>query len=283
MIAAPLDAVRQSCAPGRVRAVRPRSAPAWPRACRRDGAPIVSAFYYPWFGTTADDGEFAHWAQGGHVAAGRHRVELLPGARRLLVRQTRGARRADGRDRARAGIDRDRRLVVGEGLGRGPAPAGGDRGGARAAGIAVAAHIEPYRGRTVASSVDDIAYLQTLGHPDVLRLPAVRPAGRATGRPRTTRCARRASTMFAQTALVGAAATGHFTGVYTYDIARLRRRQVRAALRQAHAHGLLCAPSVGPGLRRAAGDRRRAREAAPRRRDLRLDVAARRSRAGADR
>src|SRR5262245_30720423 len=27
---------------------------------------VVSAFYYPWFGTTTHDGGFAHWAQGGH-------------------------------------------------------------------------------------------------------------------------------------------------------------------------------------------------------------------------
>src|SRR4051794_19379760 len=28
---------------------------------------VVSAFYYPWFATTGQDGGFAHWAQGGHV------------------------------------------------------------------------------------------------------------------------------------------------------------------------------------------------------------------------
>src|SRR3984957_5407433 len=29
--------------------------------------PVVSAFYYPWFATTVDDGSYAHWAQYGHL------------------------------------------------------------------------------------------------------------------------------------------------------------------------------------------------------------------------
>src|SRR4029078_1634992 len=27
---------------------------------------VVSTFYYPWFGTDSHDGDYAHWAQGGH-------------------------------------------------------------------------------------------------------------------------------------------------------------------------------------------------------------------------
>ena len=79
--------------------------------------------------------------------------------------------------------------------------------------------------------------------------------------------------MFAQTALVGAAAAGHFTGVYTYDTLIYGGGKFARLCTQAHARGLLCAPSVGPGLRRAAGDRRPARQAASPRADVRLDVA----------
>src|SRR5260221_8254258 len=28
---------------------------------------VVSAFYYPWFGTSPEDGGYAHWAQNGHA------------------------------------------------------------------------------------------------------------------------------------------------------------------------------------------------------------------------
>src|SRR5215210_8613950 len=28
---------------------------------------VVAAFYYPWFGTHVEDGQYAHWSQGGHV------------------------------------------------------------------------------------------------------------------------------------------------------------------------------------------------------------------------
>src|SRR5262245_3361794 len=28
---------------------------------------VVSTFYYPWFGTTTQDGNVDHWAQGGHT------------------------------------------------------------------------------------------------------------------------------------------------------------------------------------------------------------------------
>ena len=64
--------------------------------------------------------------------------------------------------------------------------------------------------------------------------------------------------MFAQTALVGAAATGHFTGVYTYDTLVYGAGLFARLCRQAHARGLLCAPSVGPGYdaQRATGDAR---------------------------
>ena len=64
--------------------------------------------------------------------------------------------------------------------------------------------------------------------------------------------------VFAQTALVGAAATGHFTGVYTYDTLVYGGGLFARLCKQAHARGLLCAPSVGPGYdaQRATGDTR---------------------------
>ena len=53
--------------------------------------------------------------------------------------------------------------------------------------------------------------------------------------------------VYAQTGLVGAALQGGFDGVYTYDIVTYSGETFARICSAAHAHGLLCAPSVGPG------------------------------------
>jgi hypothetical protein len=126
---------------------------------------------------------------------------------------------------------------------------------ARADGIAVAAHLEPYPGRSVASTVADVAYLRTLGIktfyvyqvfelpvPDWMGASAALHAGGVT--------------LLAQTALVGAAAAAGFDGVYTYDIVTYPGNMFRRLCDEAHARHLICAPSVGPGYnaRRGSGD-----------------------------
>ena len=62
--------------------------------------------------------------------------------------------------------------------------------------------------------------------------------------------------MYAQTDLVGQAVAGDFTGIYTYDIVTWTAAKFTRLCAEAHAHGLLCAPSVGPGYdaRRSTGD-----------------------------
>ena len=214
----------------------------------------VSAFYYPWYGTPAHDGIYRHWSQRRPPAAGRHRVVVLPGPRPVLVGRPARRRRPDERDPRRRDR-RDRRLVVGPRLRRGLTAAAPDRRRARADGIAVAAHLEPYDGRTVASTVADVAYLRSLGVRTfyvyrALDLPvadwaAARPALHAGG-----------STLFAQTQLVGAAAAAGFDGVYTYDIVTFGGGMFHRLCDEAHARHLLCAPSVGPGYdaRRGSGD-----------------------------
>jgi hypothetical protein len=122
-------------------------------------------------------------------------------------------------------------------------------------GLQVAAHLEPYGGRTVASTGEDVEYLRGLGITDFyiwasvalpdsewadlnLRLDGVRT--------------------FANTNLVGRAAAGGFDGVYTYDVLLFNGRLFPRLCAQARKLGLLCAPSVGPGYdaRRATPDRR---------------------------
>jgi len=64
--------------------------------------------------------------------------------------------------------------------------------------------------------------------------------------------------VFANTALPGKAGAGGFTGLYTYDVYVYDGSSFPRVCASARAHGLLCAPSVGPGYdaRRATGDPR---------------------------
>jgi hypothetical protein len=216
---------------------------------------VVSTFYYPWFGTTTHDGAFAHWAQGGHeppydIASDYYPAIGVYSSSNSAVIHTQMA------DVARAGIDElavswwgkesaeDQRLP-------------GVIAAAARRGIAVAAHLEPYLGRTVASTVADIAYLKGFGvRTFYVYRPFDLPA--AEWAPANDQLRPQRIETFAQTALVGAAATGHFSGVYTYDTLIYGGGLFARLCAQAHARGLLCAPSVGPGYAatRATGDTR---------------------------
>ena len=189
-------------------------------------------------------------------AARRHRVELLPGLG-VYSSDSRRCSTQQMAEIAARGHRRDRRLVVGEGLAGGPAPAGRDRRRVGAASIAVAAHIEPYTGRTVDSVVGG------------RRRPA-----RARGSRRST-----STRPFDDPPADWAPANDRLRAEGVDDVRpdgarraggrralqrplhlrhrHLRRRQARPALQRRRMRvGLLCAPSVGPGYdaRRATGD-----------------------------
>ena len=206
--------------------------------------------------------------------AERHRLGLLPGARRLLLGRPDGARRADGRDPARRDQP-DRRLVVGAGITRGSAPAGdrSTRGAAR--GIDVAVHIEPYSGRTVAS-VDDGHRLPG-GARDPTRSTSTRRSrvsAPAAGRPRTTPGTPTGMTTCAPDRARRAGGRRTLQRRLHLRHRHLgRRRSSPASAREAHRHGPPLRAVGRAGVRRPPRDRRPAREAAARRRDLRLDVA----------
>jgi glycosyl hydrolase family 99 len=213
----------------------------------------VTAFYYPWYGTTARDGTYTHWAQLGHappddIASSYYPARGLYSSSDMLVI----GEQMD--EIAHAGIDEiavswwGRQSPEDTHL-REVIPV------ARADHIAVAAHLEPYEGRTVASTVADIAYLRTLGVTTfyvyrALDLPAADWAA--------ANDALAGVEVFAQTGLAGAAAAGHFDGVYTYDIVTYGGNSFMRICDEARARGLLCAPSVGPGYdaRRGSHDPR---------------------------
>ena len=213
----------------------------------------VAIFYYPWYGTPAHDGAYQHWHQNGHAPPSDIASSFYP-ARGVYSSSDTKVLDGQLREIARAGIGE----IVTTWWGRGSAedvrlPA--VIRAARAHGVAVAAHLEPYGGRTIAGTALDVAYLRTLGIRDFF-------VYHATDFPATEWQALTATLsgvrLFAQTPLVGFAKTGGFQGVYTYDILTYRGRTFARLCNQAHRQHLLCAPSVGPGYsaRRATGDTR---------------------------
>jgi glycoprotein endo-alpha-1,2-mannosidase len=213
----------------------------------------VSAFYYPWYGTAAQDGSYQHWSQNGHVPPDNIASAYFP-SRGLYSSSDRLVVGAQMAEIHAAGIDE----IIVSWWGRG-SPEDSRLalivGAARANGIAVAAHLEPYAGRSVESAVADVAYLRPYG---IRTFYIYRPFDLPVADWAAARSALHAGStiLFAQTPLVGTAAAAGFDGVYTYDIVTYRGSMFARMCNEAHARHLLCAPSVGPGYdaRRGSGD-----------------------------
>ena len=124
----------------------------------------VGIFYYPWFSTPQRDGRYLHWQQGGtqpphDVASSFYPARGVYSSADALVVD------AQMREIAGAGIG----VVISSWWGRGSLEDTRLPLLLEAAvrhGIQVAAHLEPYAGRTVASTAADIDYLRALGSTD---------------------------------------------------------------------------------------------------------------------
>src|SRR6185437_15863665 len=215
----------------------------------------VSAFYYPWYGTAEADGSYQHWSQDGHappndIASSYYpAIGLYSSSDALVIDAQMTEIRAAGIDEIAVswwgkGSPEDLRLPT-------IAAAASKRG------ILDAAHIEPYRGRSVESIASDIAYLA--GRYGIRTFYVYRPfdfapSDWADNHPLLHPIPD--ITVYAQTALAGAAATARFDGVYTYDIVTYGGSSFHRLCAEAHAMHLLCAPSVGPGYnaKRGSGD-----------------------------
>jgi hypothetical protein len=209
----------------------------------------VAIFYYPWYGTAARDGGWQHWNQDGHLPPADLASNFYP-ARGVYSSDDPRVVRTQMRQIAKAGVGE----VVVSWWGRGSAE---DARlplvlrEAKRAGLEVAAHVEPYGGRSIDTVRTDLAYLRGLGVRDVyvydpFSLP---DAGWASLLP-----AEKGMRILAQTPFVARAAAARFAGIYTYDVLSFSRfSHLCAMARQYH---LLCAPSVGPGFdsRRATGN-----------------------------
>jgi hypothetical protein len=203
----------------------------------------VAIFYYPWYGTPSRDGAWQHWNQ----AVRRPPADIASGyypMRGAYSSSDPGLIRQQMQEIAAAGVD----TVIVSWWGRGSAE---DRrlrlvtARARAAGLDVAVHIEPYAGRTPSSTVDDIFALRALGYHDYYVYDSTFDTdaewAEALARVVGVR-------VFANTALVGRALAGGFDGIYTYDVLVYTGASFPRICAQARKVSLLCAPSVGPGF-----------------------------------
>jgi glycoprotein endo-alpha-1,2-mannosidase len=218
------------------------------------GSPVprVSIFYYPWYGTPARDGAWAHWYEPGSATLDIA-SNYFP-VRGLYSSSDERVVRAQMREIADSGV----REVISSWWGWG-SPEDARLPlvlrAARAAGLTVAVHIEPYPGRTIDTVEADIAHLQTLG---ITRFFVYQPFDIPVQQWVQLRKRLDRVQLFAQTALVGKAAAANFDGVYTYDVLLWGADLFSRLCSQAHRAGLLCLPSVGPGYdaERATGDTR---------------------------
>jgi glycosyl hydrolase family 99 len=202
----------------------------------------VAIFYYPWYSTPARDGGWAHWyvdRDGAPVLS----TAYFP-SRGLYSSSNAKVVDAQMREIAVAGVDtvvvswwglgspEDSRLsLVTQAAGR--------------RGLAVAIHLEPYRGRTPARAAEDIARLHgEEGITDFYVYDADRDAAADWAVALEPLDGVR---LFAQTTLVGRARAAGFDGVYPYDVVTWNGGLFRRLCTEAHDAGLLCAPSVGPG------------------------------------
>jgi glycoprotein endo-alpha-1,2-mannosidase len=226
-----------------------------PSASEAKRAPArVAVFFYPWYGTPAVDGDFQHWGERGSTPPGAIASTFYP-ARGLYSSGDALVLGAQMREIAAAGIDE----VVTSWWGWGSVedlrlPA--ILRAAAAARLTVSIHIEPYAGRTPASTAADIERLRGLGitdfylyAPDTDGLPWDWGAMNAS---------LQGVRVLAQTGRVGFAKQWGFDGLYTYDIVTYGGQRFGRLCAQARRQGLICAPSVGPGFdaRWAVGDGR---------------------------
>jgi glycoprotein endo-alpha-1,2-mannosidase len=215
--------------------------------------PRSAIFYYSWYSNPRHDGQYTHWTQGGSVPPAEVASDFFPARGAYSSRDPR-IQRVQMRDIAAAGVDQ----VVTSWWGRGSLEDQRLKPLIRAAArekLQVAAHIEPYPGRTVDTVATDLGYLRGLGIRDAYVYRSgdftAEDWSRVTQLPHGLR-------LFAQTDRVGFAARAGFDGFYTYDILVYHGAKFDRLCLQARAAGILCAPSVGPGYKAwyAVGDSR---------------------------
>ncbi len=229
------------------------SGTARPAAAARTSARDIAIFYYPWYGTPARDGAWQHWQQHGNEPPARLASDWFP-ARGAYSSSDPAVLTAQMREISAAGV----RTVIISWWGPDSVEAArlpAVSAAARAFGLHVALHVEPYQGRTPAALEPVIAGFVAAGITDFYVYDSTTASDAEW---RSLNHALEGARLFANTGLPGKALAGGFAGLYTYDVYLYSGGSFPRICASARAHGLLCAPSVGPGYeaRRATGDPR---------------------------
>ena len=126
----------------------------------------------------------------------------------------------------------------------------------RAAGLRLAIHLEPYKGRSLTTVAADLAYFRASGSPTSTCTRPTRWGAAADWAPAVA--TQPDMRFFAEsgnlTSMLSTArspttpATAGFDGIYTYDVVRYGAAEMAAACGAARQRRLLCSPSVGPGF-----------------------------------
>jgi glycoprotein endo-alpha-1,2-mannosidase len=211
----------------------------------------VAIFYYPWYGTLDRDGAWQHWQQHGNTPPAQIASGWFP-VRGPYSSSDPGVVRAQMREIAAAGVQ----TVIVSWWGRESTEAArlpSVARAARAAGLRVALHVEPYAGRSADLLEPEIRALATSGITDFYLYDSTTTAD-ADWRALNARLS--GVRLFANTILPGKALAGGFDGLYTYDVYAYDGSSFPRVCASARRLGLLCAPSVGPGYDavRATGD-----------------------------
>jgi hypothetical protein len=206
------------------------------------GTDRAAIFYYAWYSNPAKDGRWAHWYVE-HDGAPVLSTPYYP-SRGLYSSSNAKLVSAQMREIADAGVgtvivswwgfdspEHDRLLMVEEAATR--------------YGLEVAIHVEPYRSRTPANAAEDIGRLHREGgFTDFYVYDADRDSA---GEWQEALAPLTGVRIWGHTTLVGRAKLSGFDGLYTYDVVTWSGALFKRLCAQAHAAGLLCAPSVGPG------------------------------------
>ena len=215
--------------------------------------PLVGIFYYPWYATLTHDGGWRHWESNGHSPPDDIASNDYP-SRGVYSSNNPSVLDAQMAEIAGAGVDE----IISSWWGSGsyendvlPIVAAA----ARAHGLRVGVHIEPYVGRSVDSTRSDIMNLhQSLGIVDfwVYQAKFAAASSWAPALDQANGVFVLAETGDLTSMTNGSFATyaqaAHFDGIYTYDPVRYGRNQFGAACGAARQARIVCAPSVGPGF-----------------------------------
>ncbi|MGP4100657.1 carbohydrate-binding protein, partial [Nonomuraea sp. KM90] len=206
----------------------------------------VHVFYYPWYGSPQVNGGWRHWQQGGRTPPDDIGADFYPALGAYDSGDFTGAVAQHMKWIRQAGVG----VVVLSWWGRGSYEDNLARGVLDAAareGLKVAWHLEPYSGRSATSTVDDIRYInQTYGpHPAFSNAFYVFESLRITDWSALSQV-NQSNVILAQT--TDTTKIANFNGMYTYDaIAGATAPGWQQAADYARQHGLVWAPSVGPG------------------------------------